>query len=200
MGDVCGWIKAAEWIAASLPRLTRRAEDHQLQGELCYAEGGARPARRSETSSSAAVTTGRESYQPEIRGAEAIPLNVAVSAGACSDWQIWQALSGPPLCWCRRLPPPAKYSNARHTIAAANRRNRFPVNILLPSLISEISVYTTPCQLDAAKPSFVAISAILRAPVLDPITVITYPLGSVRICVTFVPLAAWPVCFSQYSC
>src|SRR3989442_8580376 len=102
MGDVCGWIKAAEWITASLPRLTRRTEDHELQGQtsgkLCYAEGGARPARRTETSSRAAVSMGRESYQPEIRGAEAIPLNAEVSAGACSDWQTWQALSGPPLC------------------------------------------------------------------------------------------------------
>src|SRR5882762_4564363 len=156
MGDVCGWIKAAEWIAASLPWLTRRAEDHQLQGELCYAEGGARPARRTETSSRAAVTTGRESYQPEIRGAEAIPLNATVSAGACSDWQIWQALSGPPLCWCSRLPPPAKYSSARHSIAATNRRKRFPVNILAPSLISETLAYTPTHRLDAPTRIFVA--------------------------------------------
>ena len=175
MGDVCGWIKAAEWIAASLPRLTRRAEDHQLQGELCYAEGGARPARRTETSSRAAVTTGRESYQPEIRGAEAIPLNATVSAGACSDWQIWQALSGPPLCWCSRLPPPAKYSSARHSIAATNRRKRFPVNILAPSLISETLAYTPTHRLDAPTRIFVALFATLPASILDPAGDITYP-------------------------
>src|SRR5258707_5081527 len=139
-------MESGEASAANTPG-GNQIETGQTSGKWCYAEGGARPARSTETSSRAAVTTGRESYQLEICGAEAIPLNTAVSAGACSDWQIWQALSGPPLCWCRRLPPPAKYNNARPSIAAAIRRKRFPVNILLPSLISETLAYTLTCHL-----------------------------------------------------
>lgn len=51
-----------------------------------------------------------------------MPLKDVVSAGACSDWQTWQVVSGLPLCWCRKLPPPAKYSSARHKKAALIRR------------------------------------------------------------------------------
>ncbi len=36
----------------------------------------------------------------------------AASAGMCSDWQTWQAVSGPPVCWWTYAPPAAKYNNA----------------------------------------------------------------------------------------
>src|SRR5258708_39804346 len=105
-GESRRWMESGESSASQRLGGGQKATE-QTSREWCYAEGGARPARSTETSSRAAVTTGRESYQLEICGAEAIPLTTAVSAGAGSVPQLSQAVSGPPLCSCRGLPPPA---------------------------------------------------------------------------------------------
>lgn len=97
--------------------------------------GGARPERSDKTSSRTAVSWGRESCQPVICGAEAIPLNETVSAGECSDWQTWQTVSFPFACWWRREPPAAKKSRTPQANTARVRRVLIRSKIVYQELI-----------------------------------------------------------------
>jgi hypothetical protein len=103
---------------------------------------------------------------------------VTVSAGACSDWQTWQTVSGAPWCSCRKLPPPAKYNNARHSNAAPIRRNRTPLESSRPAIES---AYTPTPGLDA--PIFILVllnrhKSQFVAVVIDPPSNLPYPRSS----------------------
>src|SRR5580692_94121 len=87
-----------------------------------YAEGGAREARCRENELLGAACCGSEEYLAISSGTATRSNAAAASTGACSDWQMWQAFSGPWLCWCSRLPPEAKYSSTAQASTATARR------------------------------------------------------------------------------
>jgi hypothetical protein len=92
-----------------------------LAGDGNYADGGAREARCSEKELLGAVCCGSEENRAISSGAATSSGAAEANTGACSDWQMWQVVSGPFVCWCRRLPPPAKYSSTAHTKTASAR-------------------------------------------------------------------------------
>ena len=77
-----------------------------------YAVGGARDARCSEKESSGEAFSGRTACQATCRASGIKSRGAAANAGICSDWQTWQAVSGPPVCWWTKAPPAAKYKSA----------------------------------------------------------------------------------------
>src|SRR5580704_6429600 len=89
-----------------------------LAGDGNYAEGGAREARCKENELLGAACCGSEEYLAISSGTATRSKAAAASTGACSDWQMWQAFSGPWLCWCSRLPPEAKYSSTAQASTA----------------------------------------------------------------------------------
>src|ERR1700676_1223534 len=107
-----------------------------LAGDYNYAEGGAREARCREKELLGAPCWGGEedralSAEPGTKSSAA-----AASTGACSDWQMWQAFSGPFVCWWSRLPPVAKYSSTTQANTATARRTLVRPKIILPSCIT----------------------------------------------------------------
>src|SRR5271167_847388 len=70
-----------------------------LAGDGNYAEGGAREARCREKVLLGAACCGSEVCRAISSGAATRSSAAAASAGMCRDWQMWQAVSGPPLCW-----------------------------------------------------------------------------------------------------
>src|SRR5712691_1414793 len=95
---------------------------HFKSGASDQAVGGARPARCREKESLGAACCGSEEYQVTIRGVLTRLNRAAASAGRCNAWQIWQAGSGPFVCWWNREPPAAKYSKAAQASSARARR------------------------------------------------------------------------------
>ena len=100
-----------------------------LAGEGNYAEGGAREARCRENEFPGAACCGNEEYRAISSGAATRSRAAAASTGICSDWQIWQAVSEPFVCWWSRLPPAAKYSKTAHASTATARRTVFRAKI-----------------------------------------------------------------------
>lgn len=54
----------------------------------------------------------------------------AASAGMCSVWQTWHAVSGPPWWWCRNVPPAAKKSNIAQPSTANARCAIVPLEMI----------------------------------------------------------------------
>src|SRR5580704_6349252 len=94
-----------------------------------YAEGGAREARCRENELLGAACCGSTEWREIGSGAATRSRAAAASAGMCSDWQMWQAVSGPFVWWWRRLPPAAKYSKTAHANTATARRVVFRAKI-----------------------------------------------------------------------
>ncbi len=94
-----------------------------------YAEGGAREARCRETELLGAACCGSEEYLAINSGVATRSRAAAASTGMCSDWQMWQAVSEPFVCWWNRLPPAAKYSKTAHANTATARRVVFRAKI-----------------------------------------------------------------------
>jgi hypothetical protein len=61
-----------------------------------YAVGGAREARCRAKESSGATWSRSDEYRVIGPGVVTISKEAAASAGICSVWQTWQAVSGPP--------------------------------------------------------------------------------------------------------
>jgi len=103
------WIEAA-WKNGGDAEL-QIAQRTELQFKLGvgnYAVGGARPARCSEKESLGAACLGSDEYLVKICGVLRRSSLAAASAGMCNAWQIWQAVSGPFVCWWKSAPPAAK--------------------------------------------------------------------------------------------
>ena len=103
-----------------------------LAGDGNYADGGAREARCRENELLGAACCGSEVYLAISSGAATRSSAAAASTGMCNDWQMWQAVSGPPVCWWSRLPPAAKYKRTAHANTASARRAIAGPNIVLP--------------------------------------------------------------------
>src|SRR5580692_2910750 len=105
-----------------------------------YAEGGAREARCRENELLGAACCGSEAYRAISSGEATRSSAAAASTGTCSDWQMWQAVSGPFVCWWRRLPPAAKYSSTAHANTASARRTLVRPKMVLASCMTSLSV------------------------------------------------------------
>lgn len=69
-------------------------------------------------------------YRITTSGAGRRSREAAASAGMCNAWQMWQALSGPVVCWCSSDPPVAKYKIAAQATRAKARRANFRSNLI----------------------------------------------------------------------
>src|SRR5437016_14486152 len=94
---------------------------HFKLGVRNQAVGGARPARSREKELRGAACCGSEEYRVTIGGVLTRSSRAAASAGKCSAWQTWQALSGPWACPWGSVAPSAKYSNTPPAIKASAR-------------------------------------------------------------------------------
>ena len=120
-----------------------------LAGDLNYAEGGARDARCRETELLGATCGGSEENRAISSGAATRSRPAAASAGMCSVWQIWQAVSGPFVWRWRMLPPAAKYSSTAHANTASARRASVRPNMALRRCIT-LHISVTPLTLKPA--------------------------------------------------
>lgn len=107
-----------------------------LAGDGIYAEGGAREARSRENELLGAACCRSEEYLAISSGTATRSNAAAASTGACSDWQMWQAFSGPLVCWWSRLPPAAKYSSTAQANTASARRTLLGLKIALRSCMT----------------------------------------------------------------
>jgi len=115
-------------VALAHPRVSAHMCD-LLTTDGNYAEGGAREARCRETEFVGAACCGSEEYLSISSGTATRSSAAAASTGICSDWQMWQAVSEPFVCWWSRLPPAAKYSKTAHASTATARRTVFRARI-----------------------------------------------------------------------
>ncbi len=76
-----------------------------------------------------------------ICGVLARASRAAASAGMCSAWQMWQAVSGPLVCLCRKEPPAAKKSSAAHASSASARCIAVRPKLDTPQCISDTLAY-----------------------------------------------------------
>jgi hypothetical protein len=86
-----------------------------------YAEGGAREARCVAKASSGETFSGRTACHATWRASWIRSRGADANVGTCTDWQTWQAVSGPPLCWWTKTPPAAKYNRAMQPNIASAR-------------------------------------------------------------------------------
>ena len=93
-----------------------------------------------------ATCGGSEENRAISSGAATRSRAAAASAGMCSVWQIWQAVSGPFVWRWRMLPPAAKYSNTAHANTASARRASVRPNMALRRCIT-LQTSVTPLTL-----------------------------------------------------
>src|ERR1700682_4364368 len=86
-----------------------------------YAEGGAREARCTAKESSGEALAAGAAYLVTCCASANRARGAAAKAGTCSDWQTWQAVSGPMGCWWTKAPPAAKYNRAAQPSMAIAR-------------------------------------------------------------------------------
>jgi len=89
----------------------------------------------------------------------------------CSAWQMWQAVSGPLVCSCRKLPPAAKYKSAAQASSAIPRRMAIrPDMILIKSITLPSTLALCFQQVEAGCFKINTVAPIF----LDPATIPSY--------------------------
>ena len=83
-------------VARAAMQLGAKKQRRRFSGSD-YAEGGPRDARCSEKESSGEAFSGRTACQATCRASGIRSRGAAANAGMCSAWQMWQAVSGPPV-------------------------------------------------------------------------------------------------------
>ena len=99
--------------------------------------GGAREARCSANESLGAVCCAAEVYQATMTGVSLSASRAASSAGMCSAWQRWQAVSGPFECSWKTAAPTAKHSKAAQASSATVRRENSAPELISQELIKD---------------------------------------------------------------